>query len=179
MNVTFTSSSMTNSTIINTATRNVLFELSNPFSLALDTITMYDPQKQVIAIYKEGWVSDDITYQGQTRPLYHWLYKDNIFSNSRKFVAVNGKTYKWDDRELIDCQTKEVVAKAHRVRWGILSEPRKLNIDVTSNVIPILDAIVFTFVVCEMLGTRRRRRREREIIAHKAAWRVITGGGQT
>ncbi|KAI0643132.1 hypothetical protein C8Q79DRAFT_208823 [Trametes meyenii] len=221
MNVTFTSSSMTNSTIINTATGDVLFEFSNPFSLALDTITLYDAQKQVIAVYEEGWISSNVTYRGRTMPLCEWFFKDNILSRCVRTPTIGPRILRfelpllaqesllqrtaghisgtmarrvpnhrstcqiathhspeWGPMEqLTDCQTKKLVAKAHRVRWGILCEPRKLNIDVKLEVIPILDAILFTFVVYEMLATRRRRRREREVIAHKAVLHAFTGGG--
>ena len=51
--------------------------------------------------------------------------------------------------QLVDRHTKRVVAKARRKRIGVsgLLSKRRMVIDVAPNVVPMIDAIVFSFVV--------------------------------
>lgn len=116
MNVSFTSSGLTNLAVVDSATGETLFEVSTPFSLHYNT-TLRDAQNSVVGEFKQGMIHDEVTYQGRTMRVSEWLLKKSILSRyaafrsvirlqlnhrsinvsrSRTFVAANGRSYRWD-----------------------------------------------------------------------------------
>lgn len=51
--------------------------------------------------------------------------------------------------QLVDCVTDELVARGRRRHTGFLSPSRKMNIDVFARGIPVLGAIVLSFVLAQ------------------------------
>lgn len=51
--------------------------------------------------------------------------------------------------QLVDCLTDELVARGRRRHTGFLSPSRKMNIDVFARGIPVLGAIVLSFVLAQ------------------------------
>ncbi|KAL1950067.1 hypothetical protein VTO73DRAFT_5189 [Trametes versicolor] len=157
MNASFTSSTLTNSTVVDSTTSQLLFELSTPFGLHYNT-TLKDAQSNVIGEYKQGTIHDEVTYQGRTMRVSEWLPKKSMLSSSRTFEAPNGRSYRWDTGgmwkggwQLFDCQTEVLVASVHSKK---LFSSKKMNMDVVQDVLPVLDAIVLSFVICELMKKR-------------------------
>ncbi|KAL1950068.1 hypothetical protein VTO73DRAFT_5190 [Trametes versicolor] len=168
MNVSFTSSGLTNSAVVDSATGKTLFEVSTPFSLHYNT-TLRDAQNNVVGEFKQGMVHDEVTYQGRTMRVSEWLPKKSILSRSRTFVAPDGRSYRWDTGgmwkagwRLFDCETGELVASVHSKK---LFSKKKMNIDVIQEGLPILDAIVLSFLVCELLSRREQSVAEAAAVA--------------
>lgn len=55
--------------------------------------------------------------------------------------------------QLSDCQTGQLVASAHNKKPF---STKKLNIDVVPDGLPILDAIVLSFIICELRSRRQQ-----------------------
>lgn len=87
MNVSFTSSGLTNSTVVDSATGKTLFEVSTPFSIHYNT-TLRDAQNNVVGEFKQGMVHDEVTYQGRTMRVSEWLPKKSILSRYAAFCSV-------------------------------------------------------------------------------------------
>lgn len=51
--------------------------------------------------------------------------------------------------QLVDCLTDELIARGRRRHTGFMSPSRKMNIDVFAGGIPVLGAIVLSFVLCQ------------------------------
>lgn len=120
MNISFTSNTLVNSTVIDSATGQVLFELSAPrYHFRIHT-TLRDAQNNVVGEYKKGKIgtAPEVIYRGQTMRAKEWLVKKHwhsryvgvfhqsveraaahrsveIFS-SRTFKAYNGRAYEWN-----------------------------------------------------------------------------------
>ncbi|EIW59696.1 uncharacterized protein TRAVEDRAFT_46999 [Trametes versicolor FP-101664 SS1] len=159
MNVSFTSNKLTNSAVVDSTTGQLLFELTTPFGLRRHT-TLRDVQNNVIGAHQRGAIHDEVTYQGQTMRVSEWLHRNSVFSSSRTFTAANGRSYKWEKGgmfnkgwQLSDCQTGQLVASAHNKK---LFSTKKLNIEVVQDGLPILDAIVLSFLICELRSRRQQ-----------------------
>ncbi|EIW58307.1 uncharacterized protein TRAVEDRAFT_20355 [Trametes versicolor FP-101664 SS1] len=159
-------SSPTNSSVVDSATGERLFEFATPFGLHWRTVTtLRDADRRMVAEYKTGWTRDEVTYLGRTMLMSDWLVKKSVLSSNRIFVAPDGRSYEWEkdgmaqggnEYKLLDCQTGELVAQGHRKRARrLFSSSEKLNIDVLPDGLPILDAIVFSFFLCELMARRR------------------------
>ncbi|OJT10383.1 hypothetical protein TRAPUB_13075 [Trametes pubescens] len=151
MNISFTSSGLTNSAVVDSTTGQLLFELSTPLLGLHRNTTLRDAQNNVIGVYKRGTIHDEVTYQGRTMRVSEWLLKNSVFSSSDIDAEV----------QLVDCQTGELVANAHSKK---LFSTKKMNMDVVQNGLPILDAIVLSFLICEL-----RLRREQDAANAAAA----------
>ncbi|OJT10384.1 hypothetical protein TRAPUB_13076 [Trametes pubescens] len=191
MNVSFTSSTLTNSTVVDSATSQLLFELSTPFGLHYKTI-LKNAQNNVIGEFKQGSLHDEVTYQGRTMRVSEWLPKKSLLSrfvqsaepllvkqqqsahcffnvsSSRTFEAPNGRSYRWDTGgiwkggwRLFDCQTEELVASGHNKKLF----STKMNIDVVQDGLPILDVIVLSFAICELM-----RKREEDVTVNATTY---------
>ena len=76
MNIGFVSSNPLNSTIVDTSTGATLYVTSTPFKFGKRTTTLYNGQRQVVAVYKRRWGHDRVTIRGETRQLSEWLSSD-------------------------------------------------------------------------------------------------------
>ncbi|EIW59695.1 uncharacterized protein TRAVEDRAFT_46998 [Trametes versicolor FP-101664 SS1] len=113
-NISFSSNSLTNAALTDSATGSLLYELTTPYGFRQNT-TLLDDQKNVVGVYMPNGRNDKATYQGHTTRVNDWLVKDvqtgfvdatemltvqlltNLWtSSSRTFVAPDGRTYKWD-----------------------------------------------------------------------------------
>ena len=61
------------------------------------------------------------------------------------------------DLQLIDLQTNRVAAETHSANLGIISTPRYMRIEVGPDLVPFLDIVVISFIICEK---KRRERRQ-------------------
>ncbi|KAI0632037.1 hypothetical protein C8Q77DRAFT_1158716 [Trametes polyzona] len=171
MHLVFASNSPTNSPVVDSETGQLLFSVSTPHSLTPVT-TVTDSQGGAVGEYKRGWIHDEVVYKGQSRHLSDWLVKNSVFSRRRKFEAPNGKKYEWqwgrlmsNDLKMVDCDTGKLVAQGLRKEFKLFSQSQKLSIEVTPDGAPIMDAIVLTFVICELLT----RKMETDLAAAQAA----------
>ncbi|KAI0366883.1 hypothetical protein BV20DRAFT_951172 [Pilatotrama ljubarskyi] len=166
MHVIFLEDDPLNSVVVNKDTREVVYNIITPFSLATHKTTIYNAQGLEVAYYKrQTFAPNEISYHGQVLPASDWLQRDGIFSrrvcSSRRFMSPDGRTYKWKQLngkskfQLIDCETEQVVAESYGTRYGILSEERDMDIEVSDAVVPILDVIVLSFIILE------KKRRDR------------------
>lgn len=64
--------------------------------------------------------------------------------------------------QLFDCETGELVASAHSKK---LFSRKNMNIDVVQDGLPILDAIVLSFLICELLSRREQSAAEAAAVA--------------
>ena len=62
--------------------------------------------------------------------------------------------------QLVDRHSKRTVAKAHRSHHALFEASQKISIDVESEAVPMLDAVVLSFAICE----EKRRRSETEAV---------------
>lgn len=113
-NVSFSSNSLTNAALTDSATGSLLYELTTPYGFRQNT-TLLDDQKNVVGVYMPNGRGDNATYQGRNTRVNDWLVKDVqtgfvdvaemlakrpladpwIYS-SRTFMAPDGRTYRWD-----------------------------------------------------------------------------------
>ncbi len=63
--------------------------------------------------------------------------------------------------QLFDCQTEELVASGHNKKLF----STKMNIDVVQDGLPILDVIVLSFVICELI-----RKREEDVTVNATTY---------
>ncbi|KAI0632038.1 hypothetical protein C8Q77DRAFT_1210382 [Trametes polyzona] len=167
MNVTFTANSPHNSPVVDMATGQALFYISTPYSLlSARDMTMTDAGGQVVGVYKRGFINDEVVYRGVEGPLSDWLVQKSIFSRRRRFVAPDGRTYEWrwgtwtkSELTLVDVETEQLVARGLRSVMSLFSSSQKLGLEVAPGGTRILDAIVFSFVICELLTRRREKSR--------------------
>ncbi|KAI0350078.1 hypothetical protein OH77DRAFT_1413677 [Trametes cingulata] len=164
MHVIFLSNDPVNSVVVNKDTREVLYNIVTPFSLMTHKTTIYDRQGQEVAYYKRRTLEpDEIRLRGRVLDVSGWLQREGVFSNSRRFTAPNGRTYKWKELggsskfQLVDVQTRQTVALSYGSRIGIFSSPRDMGIEVSDALISILDAIVLSFIIMEQKRRERRR----------------------
>ncbi|OJT15356.1 hypothetical protein TRAPUB_8066 [Trametes pubescens] len=145
-------SSPTNSVVVDSATGERLFEFATPFGLHWRTVTtLRDAQSNVVGEHKSGWTRDEVTYQGRTMLMSDWLVKKGL---SSRFVPRG--LFVAGMQHLLDCQTGALVARGHRKRTRLFSSSgEKLNIDVPPDGLPLLDAIVFSFFLCELMARRK------------------------
>ncbi len=117
MNISFTSDTLVNSTVIDSATGQSLFELSASRHHFRIHLTMRDAQNNVVGEYKEGKSDTEVIYRGKTMRAREWLVKKHWYSrfvgafqrsveraaahssvdifSSRTFMAHNGRAYEW------------------------------------------------------------------------------------
>ncbi|KAI0352656.1 hypothetical protein OH77DRAFT_780383 [Trametes cingulata] len=155
MHVIFLSNDPLSSVVQDQETNRVLYEIETPFSVKVQTTTVRDARGQEVAFFKRGWTRDEVHVYGETRLVSDWLYKKKILSSSRRFDAPNGRTYSWKQGwstskfTLTDCETEQVVAQSHGAKSGVFSSPSKMGIEVQDEVVPILDAILVSFIILE------------------------------
>ncbi|KAH9889833.1 hypothetical protein C8Q73DRAFT_141290 [Cubamyces lactineus] len=174
----FFSQQPTNSAVIDSATGNVLYEFFTTDATTHTTnqlgrdervkvTTMWNAQRQVVALYTHGASKDEVTYSGQTRSVDDWLVWSSKPGPSGsacntiqkcQFGFPDGKKYKWtyhsDDTRnrrfsLFECETSQFLANGYRPqRSGIFPCTRKLKLAVMADGEAMLDTIVLTFVLC-------------------------------
>ncbi|KAH9846347.1 hypothetical protein C2E23DRAFT_581543 [Lenzites betulinus] len=158
----FVTGTVNNSSIIDSATGQPVYNVSTPSGLGNNTTSVFNTQGNVVGQFKPGFLHDTVTRRGQTTRVSEWLVKKKIFARARQFVASNGKEYKWvfewDIRgdkgvKLFECAMGRQVAHAHRkafTQWSF-SSSKAMSIDVSPDVLEILDDIVLSFIICESM----------------------------
>ncbi|KAI0744343.1 hypothetical protein C8Q80DRAFT_1186368 [Daedaleopsis nitida] len=152
MNVNFTSGDTDNSTILDSSTGQLLFDVTTPRKLGFPKTTIRDGQQNIIAVCEGGWGQTKVTFHGETKKVNEWFPKKHVLSTSRMIPAPNGKTYVWkqkwssDGFRLVDKDSKSLVAEAH-VSCKLLSRHGDLSIDISSEVMPFLDAVILSFII--------------------------------
>lgn len=118
MNISFTSNTLVNSTLIDSATGQVLFELSASRDHFRIHITLRDAHNTMVGEYKKGKIGTEVIYRRQTMRVKEWLVKKHWYSryvgvihksveraaahcsgeifSTRTFMAHNGKAYEWN-----------------------------------------------------------------------------------
>ncbi|KAI0352654.1 hypothetical protein OH77DRAFT_1460007 [Trametes cingulata] len=164
MHISFLTNNPINSVVVNKTTREVLYNIVTPASFVTHKTTIRDGQGQEVAYYKRQTLDpDEIKFRGRVLYVNEWLQRDGLFSYSRRFTAPNRRTYKWKELDgasnfqLVDVQTSQIVASSYGYREGSFSAPRDMSIDVSDAVIPILDAIVLSFIIMEKKRIERRK----------------------
>ncbi|KAI0822029.1 hypothetical protein BC628DRAFT_1341056 [Trametes gibbosa] len=161
----FVSGKVDNSSVVDSATGQAVYEVSTPSGLRNKTTSVRDAHGNEVGAYKPGLLHDTVTRQGQTTRVSEWLVKKKIMARARQFVASNGKEYKWvfewDIRgdkgvKLFECEMGRQVAHAHRkpfTQWSFKSS-KAMSIDVSPDVLEILDDIMLSFIICESMTER-------------------------
>ncbi|TBU23539.1 hypothetical protein BD311DRAFT_810665 [Dichomitus squalens] len=173
MNISWTSTDAFNATLIDDASGQTLFTIQSPFSLKKQVITLSDARGQVVGEYESQLGRHDrVTYQGQTRRLSEWLTKKHWYSTYRQVHAPNGKTYMWKEHhslsgrlKLVEEQSDASVAESHLKNLGFSSDKHNMQINASPEVVPFLELVVFSFVVCES----ERRMRNYAVVPAAAA----------
>ncbi|KAI0698953.1 hypothetical protein C8T65DRAFT_581659 [Cerioporus squamosus] len=159
MRVVFLSKNPCNSAVVDSANGTLLFQITTPGFRKRRT-TMYDQHGNIVGVYQRRfWKSDKITLRGQTRSLSEWMPRRFSCYGSRRLFAPDGRIYTWKKKfwrnsfELVDRHTKRVVAKAQRKRQGTsgLVSKRRMAIDLSPDVVHMVDAIVFSFALWDRL----------------------------
>ena len=80
MNVSFVNDDPLNSDVVDSATGQLLYDITTPFTLGTSKTTVRDAQGQIVAVYKHGWGTDKMTFLGETRDIDEWLPTRDFFS---------------------------------------------------------------------------------------------------
>ncbi|KAI0705365.1 hypothetical protein C8Q76DRAFT_165140 [Earliella scabrosa] len=179
MNISFESNDPFNSPVVDAVTGKLLLEVTTRHKFGRRTTTVCNAQKRVVAKYEHRWGfgKDRVTYHDHTKRLSDWLPKKGGRSSSRMFAAPNGRAYVWKQRagsrsfNLVDCQSHVPVAATHRATQGFFTATENMGIQVVREVMPFLDAVVLSFIICE------DERRNRSSATAGAAAGVSAGGG--
>ncbi|KAI0366882.1 hypothetical protein BV20DRAFT_1055219 [Pilatotrama ljubarskyi] len=157
MHLIFPKNSPTNSLVIDSATQDVLYNISTTSTgLVSQKTVIRDARWREIAHWNNPHMGlGEITLRGETKQVSDWLHKDGRFTSTRKFLAPNGKMYAWREIlsnlnfKLVDCGTGEAVGRSHRSRLGIFFKPRKMGLEVADDLVPILDDVILSFIILE------------------------------
>ncbi|TBU45476.1 hypothetical protein BD309DRAFT_1017777 [Dichomitus squalens] len=148
MNISWTSTDAFNAALIDDASGQTLFTIQSPFSLKKQVITLSDARGQVV-----GVVVDEEAL------IFH-------------VHAPNGKTYMWKEHhslsgrlKLVEEQSDASVAESHLKNLGFSSDKHNMQINASPEVVPFLELVVFSFVVCES----ERRMRNYAVVPAAAA----------
>ncbi|EIW62468.1 uncharacterized protein TRAVEDRAFT_42828 [Trametes versicolor FP-101664 SS1] len=120
MNISFTSNTLVNSTLIDSATGQVLFELSASRDHFRIHITLRDAHNTMVGEYKKGKIGTEVIYRRQTMRVKEWLVKKHWYSRTRTFMAHNGKAYEWNSsNQVCRCLDGNVHFSRRRCSPGI------------------------------------------------------------
>ncbi|TBU45483.1 hypothetical protein BD309DRAFT_860040, partial [Dichomitus squalens] len=99
---------------------------------------------------------DQVTFHGVRCKLSEWLRKKNILSSTRVLVAPDGEEFHWKEKEttfeLVSTRTRTPIARSHNAHSAV---GQLLSLSVAPSAVPMLDAILLSFVILE-----QRRREE-------------------
>ncbi|TBU23546.1 hypothetical protein BD311DRAFT_810671 [Dichomitus squalens] len=99
---------------------------------------------------------DQVTFHGVRCKLSKWLRKRNILSSTRVLVAPDGEEFHWKEKpitfELVSMRTRTPIARSHNAHSAV---GQLLSLSVAPSAVPMLDAILLSFVILE-----QRRREE-------------------
>ncbi|KAM5532992.1 hypothetical protein V8D89_013334 [Ganoderma adspersum] len=171
MNISWSSRDHLNADVVDNASGRVLFHLNTPYRLFKKQVTtMIGAQGQIIGEYEHRLGHDRVTHKGETHRVSDWLPTKGFFSklqhlDSRRLYAPNGKTYLWKEKsgvkfKLVDEHSDAIVAATHAPNLGIRSPKHNIVIDAGPEVVPFLDLIVLSFVICETERCAREQQDE-------------------
>ncbi|KAI0752720.1 hypothetical protein C8Q80DRAFT_471172 [Daedaleopsis nitida] len=170
MNLRFLSTSILNSKVADTASGEVLYNIvtkgisGSSSDIRLRTV-IRNAKDEVVAVWERMHGSqrgdDWITYHSESSDgiLSDWLPQLALFPlKAQTFTAPNKQEFLWQRRktkkgfQLIDVQTKNVLAKSHRLSgFALRATQPGVSLIVQSEVESILDAVVLSFVIVEQL----------------------------
>ncbi|KAF8589962.1 hypothetical protein K439DRAFT_1331012 [Ramaria rubella] len=169
MNISFLRDSPLNTTIINSTTGQLLYEVRTPWRITSRTtyvrrLSLGSISGRGIPVAKVHWHrlrSSKITVLGSTMRVKEFLPRDGFWSKSRTVIGIEGKQFRWKlgskKFTLTDTLTGAVVAEAHRKRYAFFGSSRNMNINIYSHGFYNLDIVVVSFIILE----EKRRRRQR------------------
>ena len=80
MNVAFVSNDPFNSPVVDTATGQVIMQVSTPFRVGKRKTTVCDARGRVVGEFTRRWGQDVVSYHGETMRVRDWLPKKGHWS---------------------------------------------------------------------------------------------------
>ncbi|RPD76090.1 hypothetical protein L226DRAFT_534146 [Lentinus tigrinus ALCF2SS1-7] len=156
MNVGFTSFDVLNTSVIDETKECLLFEVSTP-KCGHPPTTIKNAAGEVIGEYEPKFPKAKITLNGYTTALSEWLPKKNPMATERILTLPNGKVYIWKQKWTgsfklfpIDApKDAEPVVETHNAQLRLFKVKRYGGMCVDLDLMPFLDAILLSFIVCE------------------------------
>ncbi|EJF61718.1 hypothetical protein DICSQDRAFT_169736 [Dichomitus squalens LYAD-421 SS1] len=171
LNVTFLNDSPFSSAVIDSKSGKLLYSISTQTGDTARNTTVSNSQGEVVATREQSWWPggrgyDNVKVHGQRCTLEHWLPRRKrawAFTASVWILPEpNGDVYHWQSLgeafklltrststvhgQLVNPRTNEILAQSHPTHhYG----GTKLSLDVSHDVLHMLDTIIFSFVVLE------------------------------
>ncbi|KAI0044129.1 hypothetical protein FA95DRAFT_301981 [Auriscalpium vulgare] len=119
-----------------------------------DILLMGLQEEPVAQIEWHYWSQSVFRIHGETREVKEYMPSKGVFQTQRVFTAKNGRKYKWQIgsnscKLEVDDGTKTVVARFHRSSLGIIGKKHRVYLEVTQEVMPIIDEVIMTFIWVE------------------------------
>ncbi|KAI0044128.1 hypothetical protein FA95DRAFT_1608806 [Auriscalpium vulgare] len=127
-----------------------------------DILLMGLQEEQVAQIEWHQWSQSIFRIRGQTKEVKEYMPHRGVLRRQRIFTASNGQKYKWQLGYTTcwlqpDDGKDTVLARFHRSSLGIIGKKHRAYLEVTQEVIPIIDEVIMTFIWVE---TRREDRQK-------------------
>ncbi|KAI1786707.1 hypothetical protein LXA43DRAFT_897417 [Ganoderma leucocontextum] len=149
LQLTFTDRPL-NSTVVNAANDEMLYDIKTPQLRGGSTTTVRDASGDVVAKYESTAFMHELTIRGERRDLNGWLEREHTLSLSRRMHAPNGRKYEWRRHKftwsVTDAETGQLVAMS---RSASKLDGTKFTVEILEEGLPILDAIVTSFALLE------------------------------
>ncbi|TBU63538.1 hypothetical protein BD310DRAFT_1035738 [Dichomitus squalens] len=146
------------SDVVSAASGETLYSITTEaVGLRKDTTILRDAQGNVFAGWEQkSFRRDQVTFHGVRCKLSEWLRKKTILSSTRVLVAPDGEEFHWKEKpttfELVSTRTRTPIARSHNAHSAV---GQLLGLSVAPSAVPMLDAILLSFVILE-----QRRREE-------------------
>ena len=76
----FLSTNIRNTTVVDSATGEVLFDISTPSGLGSRTTTIKDDLGKIVGEYERHWSGDRVTVGGKSMKLSDWMPRSSLLS---------------------------------------------------------------------------------------------------
>ncbi|KAL4065945.1 hypothetical protein V8B97DRAFT_1066417 [Scleroderma yunnanense] len=177
MRLTLSSESVRN-TVMTNEDGQVLYRTSTPFRLGVRTTTIFkvvpntnpsDMQDHLEAIGEIKWHlfgPSMMRLNGREMNTDQFIPRHGFTGRKRTFMGPDARSYRWDMLYNVvvlshNDDTRRELARSHRRSLGIIGPRREPSLDIHSDLMPMLDTVVLTFVYVEKLRMDKEERRKR------------------
>ncbi|KAG1778517.1 hypothetical protein EV702DRAFT_1093804 [Suillus placidus] len=115
-----------------------------------------------------AFTSSKFRFRGTEVETKAFIPKRGLLGRKRVFTGPDGRPYRWDLKSKVvvlsrDDESRNEVARFHRATLGIIGRKKKATLEVSPEVVHMMDTIIMTFIYVEKL------RKDKEDAAKRSA----------